>query len=722
MPVIVEPFTAASHHDVLKLLVQIGLLLFTARALGEISQRLGQPAVVGELLAGILLGPSLLSGAVPWVGSWILPQTEIQGFLLETVALIGVMFLLIMTGLETDLALIRRHARTALGVSWGGILVTFSTGLALGFWLPDVLLADPSRRVVFALFVATAMSISAIPVIAKVLIDMDLIRRDVGQTILAAGMNDDTIGWILLGIVAGLAGAGGFSSLALAKTVGSVLLFLFLSFTVGRWLARRSLSFVQDRVSSTDRLLTLVVILSFAWGAMTQALHLEPVLGAFVMGIIFGQMPRLPQDVHHKLDGIALGIFAPIFFAVAGLKVNAASLATPHLAFLTLVVIAIATLGKVAGTYLGARFIGGKDHWNALSYGAGLNARGALEIIIATVGLNLGILTQDMFSIIVVMAMVTSLMAPACLRFVLHRVEPSEEEAERLRREELAEGSVVANIHRVLLPIRLREDPISSNEVAEAALLERLSVQQDVSITLLTVVDDADRLQEAQAMLEELSTLFPDREVLSRIVEGQDPGQAILAEATNDYDLIMLGASEDRQNQTEVLFTPLVDYVVRMAPCPTMVVRGPREIDGWTPDRILVATDGSKAARNAAEFAFALNRDGQGRVVVLKVAEAEAEGWRGPGSSRVRGRQMALGHQIVQELEEMGRALGADVEGKVTLAPDQVSGILHMARLRGANLILLGTDVHAGSDHLYLGPQVERLLEEAPCPVVVLNT
>ena len=132
-----ESFTAAPHHDVLVLIIQIAVLLSTARALGEIAQRLGQPAVIGEILAGIVLGPSLLSGFFPFINAWIVPQTEVQGYLLEVISLIGVMFLLLITGLETDLPLIRRHARTAIGTAAGGLIVPFATGLLLGLHLPD---------------------------------------------------------------------------------------------------------------------------------------------------------------------------------------------------------------------------------------------------------------------------------------------------------------------------------------------------------------------------------------------------------------------------------------------------------------------------------------------------------------------------------------------------------------------------------------------------------
>jgi Kef-type K+ transport system membrane component KefB len=137
-----DTFGAASHHDVLVLVIQIAVLLFFARAFGEIAQRFRQPAVIGEILAGIILGPSLLSNFVPVIGQWLVPQTEVQGYLLEVVSLIGVMFLLLITGLETDVALIRRHARTSLSAAAGGLVVPFATGFILGIYLPDFLLVN----------------------------------------------------------------------------------------------------------------------------------------------------------------------------------------------------------------------------------------------------------------------------------------------------------------------------------------------------------------------------------------------------------------------------------------------------------------------------------------------------------------------------------------------------------------------------------------------------
>lgn len=713
-------FTAASHHDVLVLVVQIAVLLFTARALGEVAQRLGQPSVVGEILAGIVLGPSLLSSLIPAIGEWIVPQTEVQGYLLEVVSLVGVMFLLLITGLETDIPLIRRHARTALSAASGGLIIPFVTGFILGLNLPDFLLAKPDERLVFALFVAAALSISAIPVIAKVLIDLNLLRRDIGQTIIAAGMVDDTTAWILLSIIIGLASGEGVTALGIAQSVGSVLAFILLSFTVGRWFVKKALDFVQDKITSSDRILTLIVVVAFSWGAITQAIGLEALFGAFIAGILFGQMPRLPESVIHKLESVTLAVFAPIFFAVAGLKVNLLSLTNPTLIGIALLVIFIAVFGKVIGAYLGSRLLDKRDHWTALGFGAALNARGAMEIIIATIGLNLGILTQDMFSIIVIMAMTTSLMAPSVLRWVLKNVQPGEEEAKRLRLEELAERSLVANIHRVLLPVRQREVGSGAAQTIEAHVLDKIGAKTALSLTLLNVTEPGTRANGVQ-FLNKLAPLFSQKELLKKVVEDTQPDKVILDEAEKDYDLVVFGASEETKG-SHIVFTPLVDYLVRLSPCPTMVVQGQRVQPDWNPKRILVPTNGSIAARHAAELGFALATDAGDEVLILHVVVENTSRYVLDANGEMFEKQLDMGRQMVTELRELGQLRGAQTNANIQTGADPETIILDTAREQNMDLIILGTDVRPGSTRLFLGPRVERILRNAPCPVIVFNS
>ncbi len=712
-------FTAAPHDEIVLLFFQLGILLLSARLLGELAQRLNQPSVIGEIMAGIILGPSILSTLFPGFGELIIPQTESAGYLLELVALIGAMFLLLITGMETDIKLIKRHAKTAVSVSYGGIIVTFATGFLLGMYLPDFLLADVDQRIVFALFVGTAMSISAIPVIAKVLMDMNLVRRDIGQTIIAAGMSDDTNGWILLSIVAGLASGAAITLGSVLYIVGSVLAFLIFSFTLGTWFFRKAVNYVQDEVVSSHSLLSLIIIFMFIWGSATHALNLEAVLGAFVMGIIVGQVSRIPAHVHRTLHAIALGIFAPIFFAVAGLKVNVLNLLSPELILIALLVIFIATSGKVVGTYLGARLIGGKDHWTALTFGAGLNARGAMEIIIATIGLTLGVLSQDMFSIIVLMAMVTSLMAPFALKWTLRRVELDEQEKERLAREEMESKSFIAHVNRVLLPIRYREDIDKSTiQTIESVLLKKLSRNTEISVTLLNVAPEADKTK-SQQFLKKISGYFDHSEIVLKVVSDSEPIDAILTELKKDYNMLVLGATENQEK--EYLFSPMVDELIRSAPCPTMVIHGGVIKEDWNPKKIMIPTNGSLASKKAADIAFYLTEKQDEDVIVLNVIEMSKTRESSVSQSRLESRKEEMARQFVDEIKKIGDSYKIKTSAMTEIGQRAEEVINRIAAEHNVDLIVIGTSIRPGSERLYLGPKVERMLRDAPCPVVVYN-
>lgn len=711
-------FQSAPHHDVLAVLIQITVLLFTARIFSEIAQRLGQPSVLGEILAGIILGPSLLSGLAPALGYWIIPHNEVQGHLLEMVSLIGAIFLLLITGLETDLPLIRRHAGSAISAAAGGLVIPFATGLVLGYFIPSFLLVNEDSRLVFALFLAAAMSISAIPVIAKVLIDLNLMRRDIGQAIIAAGMVDDTVAWVLLSIILGLATSGAVTAGSVAYSVGSIVGFLLLSFTVGRWLVKRVLDLVQDELITENRLITLVAGLAFAWGAITQAIDLEAVFGVFVMGILFGQMPRLPKSVIHSLETMTFSIFSPIFFAVAGLKVNLWNLLlNPTLLGVALVVFLVACFGKIVGSYAGARWLGGQDHWTAMSFGAALNARGAMQIVIASIGLSLNIITQDMFSIIILMAIGTSLIAPPLLRWSLKNMTPSAEEMARLKREELAKGSPVAHIHRVLLPVRRRTSAKAAVQTIEAQLLQRMG--NTLSLTLLNIATDGNR-EAGTTYLNQLATTFAQQELLKKVLVNNKPVDVIIDEAKKDYDLLVLGASEEHSKNPDVVFTPFVDYLVRLAPCPTMVVHGQRLQPNWQPRRVLVPTNGSTAAKHAAELALALT-SAEEEIHILHVVAPNP--FLTSGTEREEGLQEQInrGYQMVKPLQTLGEAQQRPVQVKVLVGRPETA-IIEYAKEQEIDLIILGTDVRAGTDRLFLGSRVERILQNTPCPVVVFNS
>jgi Kef-type K+ transport system membrane component KefB/nucleotide-binding universal stress UspA family protein len=714
-----EPtFSSIPHHDLLTLLIQLAVLLFVARLMGELAVRLDQPSVIGEIVAGIVIGPSLLSGLFPALGSWLVPHTPTQSYLLETFSLVGVLLLMLLTGIETDISLMRRQMRSALGVSLGGLLLPFISGLALGLLLPESMLVREDQRTVFALFLAIAMSISAIPVIAKVLMELNLLRRGIGQTIIAAAMVDDTIGWILLSVVSGLASGAAISAVALVEAFLVVIGFLLVSLTVGLWLVRRVLYAVQSRFTIQYHTTTVIVFLMFLWGAVSLLLGLEALLGAFFMGILLAQIPSLNNDVVHALEHVTLSIFAPVFFAVAGLKVNIPALLRPDLLVLTFVVIGFATFGKILGVYTGARAIGGSDHWTALFYGSGLNARGSMGIVVAAIGLSLGVLTQEMFSMIVVMAVTTSLMAPLLLRWTVQHITPDPEELARLRQEEANRDNLAINLHRVLLPLRAGGQAVATRAV-EVNILQRLEVHnRELDVTLLTVSPYEAR-QTAAQWLADLTRQHEGLRAASRkVIVGDNPGDAILNEASRDYDLMVIGVSEGRAT-TDVLFTPIVDYLVRLSSVPVLLVAGHNVQPDWRPRRILVPTNGSLAARRAAQFAFALAGE-QDEVYVLRVVERNVSAqYLESGTLLIR--QMAVARQSVDDLIKHAEAFGAAASGDIQIGTEPEKVILEYAAQHRADLIVVGTSVTAQGERLYMGPRVERILRDALCPVLVLN-
>ncbi|MFI2074047.1 cation:proton antiporter [Streptomyces triculaminicus] len=414
------------------LLAEAGTLLGAALVLGRLAVRVGMPPVVGELCAGILLGPSVLGHIVPSLSSWLPDAAAPQGPL-NPLGLLGVVLLVGMTGIEIDIKALRRRRVATLAVGTTGLLVPLGLGVAAGFMLPSSLVAAGSRQPVFAAFLGVALCVSAIPVIAKILADMRLLHRTMGQLILGAGMVDDAIGWLLLSVVSAMATSRPQAGHVL-MSVGAMAAVVILALAVARPLVRRALDLAGRSQEAAPTIAVATVILLLG-AAATQALGLEPMLGAFIGGVLIGSGSNVDLRRLAPLRAVVMAVFAPLFFATAGLHIDLAALAHPIVASAALVVLAVAVVGKFAGAFLGA-LVARLGVWEALAMGAGMNARGVIQIVVATAGLRLGVLTPATYTIIVLVAVVTSVMAPPVLRVAMRRIEQTEEE--ELRRRDLA--------------------------------------------------------------------------------------------------------------------------------------------------------------------------------------------------------------------------------------------------------------------------------------------
>jgi Kef-type K+ transport system membrane component KefB len=422
---IVPPLTG---HPLLVFLLQVCSLLGLALLLGRLAARLRMPAIAGELAAGVVLGPSVLAQVAPAVSEWLLPQNQDSMSLLDALGQVGVLLLVAVTGMHVDLTVVRRNAATAVKVSAAGLLVPLGLGVGAGFLVPPVLRTGTAPTIVFALFLGVAMCVSAIPVIAKTLIDMNLVHRNIGQLILIAGTLDDAVGWLLLSVVVALATTG-LQAAGVIYSVTALLGVVLVMATLGRYVVRRVM---QHAVRSGDRAvpITVAVVLVILCASVTHALKLEAVLGAFICGILLNTCRDLAPGWVAPLRTVVLSVLAPLFFATAGLRMDLAALAQPEIGLTALALIVLAIAGKFGGAAVGAA-LSRLGRWEAIALGAGMNARGVVQIIIASVGLTAGILNAEMYTIIVLVALVTSVMAAPVLRFASNRIRYTAEEERR---------------------------------------------------------------------------------------------------------------------------------------------------------------------------------------------------------------------------------------------------------------------------------------------------
>lgn len=407
-----------TDHQLFLFLVQLVAIVTLARVGGEVALRLGIPEVVGELVFGIALGPSLFGLVWPSGFQALFPADPVGRNLLEIVGWLGVIFLVLISGFEIRLRLLRSVGRVVVLAWVGGFGVPFGLGFLFGWFTQAELIGPGISRTVFSLFIGTAMSISAIPVIARILLDLGLVKTRVGMVILSTAVADDTTGWIVLAVITSLVAEQRVDAGAVATALGGTALFLALAATVGQWLVRKLLAAgARLRVPHAQTSVMLAIVLAF--GAITQAIHVHLVLGCLVAGVlIFRSRPR----DHRAVDAIrhvGLGLFVPFFFGYTGLKVDLTSL-TGAVLPVAGAAIALACLGKLVGGGIGAR-LGGLPAWEAAAVGAGQNARGAMELVIAAIGLSIGVLTLPMYSILVLIAVVTTLMAAPLLRTFARR-------------------------------------------------------------------------------------------------------------------------------------------------------------------------------------------------------------------------------------------------------------------------------------------------------------
>jgi Kef-type K+ transport system membrane component KefB len=479
------------------LLADLALIIILARLLGAAAKRIGQPPVLGEIVAGLLLGPTLFGGAITKA---LFPHPMIAP--LTAIADIGLVLFMFVVGYEVDLGLVRGREKIAAGVALGSIFAPLVLGIGLGVYLANT--RHVHDKLTFVLFFGTAMSITAFPVLARILTDRGLHRTRIGGLALAAASVDDVLAWTLLAIVIAIAGSKGNEiRLVLVPVYAAVIIFVIRPGL--RWLA--DVYKRQGRLTPTVLAAVLAVLLLS--GYATDWMGVKFIFGAFIFGIVMPRnVPALRQAILERLEQVSVIFLLPVFFVIAGLSVNLSSIGLSGLADLGLIML-VAVAGKFGGAYYGARFTGVRRR-QAGALASLMNTRGLTELVILTVGLQLHILDKTLYSLMVVMAIVTTAMAGPLLKVIY----PSQiMERDITEADRAALGRAVA--HRIVV---LVDNPATATPLVDlAAQIARSRSNSEVVLSHLVANELANRLEVGSGLGGELLQMTKTMGVLQQL-------------------------------------------------------------------------------------------------------------------------------------------------------------------------------------------------------------
>ncbi|RLW69022.1 MAG: hypothetical protein B6D68_02645 [spirochete symbiont of Stewartia floridana] len=414
------------ESHILLFLVQVFILMGCARGLGGLFRRWKQPALTAEILVGVLLGPTLLGRFLPGLQASLFPPDAIQQAMLDTIAWLGVLLLLLDTGLEIDFSIAWRQRGSALVIAVSDVIIPMIIAFCAVVFLPEHYMVNPNQRIVFSLFMATIMTISAMPVAARVLHDMNLLKADLGFLVMSALTVNDIIGWVLFTIILGIFTTATASIGSVVLIFAATLGFVFLALTIGRWLSIRGFNALH-RMNAPEPAtsLTITVLLGLLFGAFTQKLGVHALFGFFIAGVVVGEAKSVSERTRGIISQMVHSLFVPLFFANIGLKIDFLTGFDPLLVALMCV---IGIAGRYLGAWVGVLFTNVPQinrSLIAISHTPG----GMMEIVVALLALETGLITPVVFIAIVFSAVFSSAFVGPWISISLARrqwIEPSQ--------------------------------------------------------------------------------------------------------------------------------------------------------------------------------------------------------------------------------------------------------------------------------------------------------
>ena len=404
------------HVEIVNLLLQLGIMILAARLFGELARRLHQPMVVGEIIAGVILGPSILGSISPELHTALFPLSGDNSVVLEGIVSVSVVLLLFIAGMEVELDLVWQQGRKALFTSLFSLIVPLALGFAVAYLIPGLfnLESDSGNLIVFALFIGTTLAITALPVIARVLMDLNIFKSRMGMVIIASAMIIDILGWIIFTIILGMMGEDS-GSLSIGQIIAVTLIFTATMLTIGRSVINRILPWINRTMAWPGGLLSITMVFCFLAAAFTEFIGIHSIFGAFIIGVAVGDSEHMSERAKEIVHQFINNIFGPLFFVSIGLYVN---FVTSFDLTIVVVLILLTLFGKLIGAYIGAR-LGRLSRLDSLAVGFGMNTHGTLEVILGTIALNNGLITEEIFVGIVTMVVVSILISAPLMKYCL---------------------------------------------------------------------------------------------------------------------------------------------------------------------------------------------------------------------------------------------------------------------------------------------------------------
>lgn len=409
----VESFKTNLHHPLALLLAQIVTIILVARLFGWICMKIKQPTVIGEMIAGIVLGPSLVGMYFPEFSAFLFPKESLGN--LQFLSQIGLILFMYIVGMELDLSVLRKKAHDAVVISHASIIIPFALGIGLSYYVYQEFAPDGVQFTSFALFIAIAMSITAFPVLARIVQERNLQKTKLGTIVITCAAADDITAWCILAAVIAIVKAGSFASSIYVIIMAIAYVFLMIKI-VKPFLKR--VGDLQAGKNTISKPMVAIFFLTLILSAYaTEVIGIHALFGAFMAGAIMPENAKFRTLFIDKVEDVALVLLLPLFFVFTGLRTQIGLLNDSHLWITAGFIILTAVVGKFAGSALTARFLG--INWKeSLTIGALMNTRGLMELIVLNIGYDLGVLSPEIFAMMVIMALFTTFMTGPALDFI----------------------------------------------------------------------------------------------------------------------------------------------------------------------------------------------------------------------------------------------------------------------------------------------------------------